>query len=1636
MAVHPIDTTNKLRDVYRRYLQTLYPFQDDNLRRQFERCLNTSDQLVKQPLLEASFPFESGQSIQQLVQNGILSPNFADLCRDNAELPFERPLHWHQAEAIRLAQQQNIVVATGTGSGKTESFLIPVINSLLHEQAAGTLDQPGIRVLLLYPMNALANDQLKRLRAMLRNYPAITFGRYVGETEPKQAEAAKQYLNEYSVDPLPNEFISREVMQQRPPHLLLTNYAMLEFLLLRPSDTPFFDGETAQHWQFIVVDEAHVYGGANGMEVGMLLRRLKDRLFQSARGHVRCIATSATLGSGEKEDPPKVAEFAQTLFGEPFTPAGVIAARRKNASMLQATAEFTGSPTLYAELAGKVSDGPDALLATARPFVPSAVYQAASQAQSVPAILYQLLKHDGRLHRLQVVLETKVSQLDVIQKEVFADSPDVDAQALTDLVALAAQAHIANDAPLLPARYHVFAKALEGAFVCFNSVQHAGQIAMRLSHHEQCPECQAMMFELGCCSRCGTAYLVGEKSQQDATLRLQSGQRKDDAPIEYYLLADTVNQVDEEADIAAEFQKYTCCRICVNCGKIQESASTTDCGCGNPVWRTAYKMPYDGTKNTPLHCPQCSTKGSSAVYRLRTGQDAPVSVLADALYNELSAAPIEPHLSAEDQAAYQPGQGRKLLIFADSRQDAAFFAPYLERNHETILRRQLIYQVLAKHQDEARADSWHLDVLVSYLKNAVETQCIIKDIPRIRTLAKTWLRQELIGIDRRQTLEYLGLLQLKLRTPENWHILEKLPALAQAPWQLTETAAQHLWQVVIDTLRWQNIVNFPDGVEYKDIAFEPVNQQRGICDISPKNNQGCLFSWEPKTGTNARLDYLQRVLQRCAPTLSQSEQRAAALALLQQIWQNIVDKSNILRKDGLFNQKTLNNCSCYEMSYNAWQWWPVTAQQTIFVCDRCQTVSYGNAANVCQLMGCSGVLQPISAEAHWKKTNHYRQLYRQAPNTLIPMAVQEHTAQWTAEKGRKIQEDFVKGHINVLSCSTTFELGVDVGSLQTVLMRNMPPLTANYLQRAGRAGRRANSVSYVLTFAQRRSHDLAYYRQPEKMIRGQMPVPNISIRNPKVVQRHLHAVALSLFFRQPENHDLYVDIGDFLAANGYQRFRDYLAAHPADLSAALQRILQQAGILPSLYQELQLEDWGWVKKLTDLDHIESERHGVFDRAVTDTKASQAYYEERENESKQACQYEKARHFQKTLKTILGRDLITYFSRNNILPKYGFPVDVVELQTNHIVSEPLAEHVDLQRDLQVALAEFAPGGEVVAAKKVWTSAGLKHGKGKKAIQYQFVFCPNAECGRLNVDSPDKPLKHCVDCHETLNFKQNERTFIMPEFGFIASQIVKDAGNTRPERLHTTRTHFNSFDDDAIKTNPSEQEHQQRFQPAAHLAGVSSQYSRFGKMRLLNLGSHGLGFRYCSYCGWASPITKNGSPNNQPPKKSAKGATSLHKHKDPRNGADCTAKDPRISTIHLGHEFTTDILQIRLPLKTQREERPTRDKNPQRSLLYALLEGATEVLGIRRSDIDGTLRFDVETRSKNIILFDAVPGGVGYMKLIQEQLADVMKTGLNRMEACECGAETACHGCLWDYRNQFYHHELSRGAALKLLKTVLL
>ncbi|GAA4211636.1 DEAD/DEAH box helicase [Microbispora amethystogenes] len=1524
----PLKTSALITDTYRRYLRSILPVRDPKIAEALVAEITNSPILTKGPLLEATPPYQTGATLRELIEEKVLCEGFLKLGGSNLSL--DRPLYLHQERALRKATSgRNLVVATGTGSGKTESFIYPIFNSLATEHANGTLG-PGVRALLLYPMNALANDQLKRLRQLLAAVPYITFGRYTGDT-PEQAHKGAAQFEELNPGQrrLPNELLSREEMRDSPPHILLTNYAMLEYLLLRPADMELFEGDHGGHWRFIALDEAHVYDGAKAEELGMLLRRLHDRVAPKQR--LQCIATSATVG----DQPPAVMDFASKLFSVDFE---WVDGNEDRKDLVTATrvpmpeGPFWGPLTAqdYLELAQSDAPGEELFWRA------NGDYPDAGTA----------LAHEHAMATLRGALSGGPQSFDRLAQLVFGGQDDPES-ALAALVQVGSRVQDTSGTSVLSARYHLFARATEGAFTCLTS---AGP-HVSLGRHEVCTLCDGAMFELAGCKRCGAVHLIGavEMSAGGAvfTPRIK---HKDSRT---WLLVGNAPEVADEDDVTLESGPETDAQdvhLCPRCGALHAMLPMT-CGrngCSETQLRPVRRL---NTKaSSPTACLACGGRGSGQIRQFESGNDAAAAVLATALYQELPPAP-------DEDIADQPGEGRKLLSFSDSRQQAAFFAPYLENSYTNLQQRRLILDGLT------RATKIDNRVPVADLLHHATRAATDAGVFQRRDSSQTklrevslWVMRELVAMDERQSLEGLGLMRVELDRDPQWKLPSALLGLG-----LSEEECWTLLAELTRSLRNQGAITMLEDVDPRDEAFDP---RRGPIYVRKEGAEPKLkvLSWVPTRGVNRRLDYLRRVLLTVGSPMDPRE-------VLGKLWDLLTNmKDGWLPKDQVPRAGVVHQVSHSHLM--------LSPASEIFRCDLCRRITTVTVRGVCPTLGCTGTLLQTTADS-----DHYRTLYQTM--SPIPLVAREHTAQWTGNEAADIQQKFLRGEVNVLSCSTTFELGVDVGELQTVMLRNMPPTTANYIQRAGRAGRRADSAALVLTYAQRRSHDLSRYQEPETMIAGQVRAPYVPLGNERIDRRHAHSVAIAAFFRHAKatSGEVWRTAGEFfLGADGKDApstmVENFLTPVPEEITASLRRIL------PSPVQaEIGVESHSWVIALCDL--LEKVRQELTQDIET--------FEQRIKECADNKKFDQAARYQRTINTLTRRNLIGFLANRNVLPKYGFPVDTVELRTAHCDSS-VGARLELDRDLSSAIYEYAPGSEVVAGGVLWRSAGLYRLPGRDLISNYYYVCKHCQHFRQGNEKLD-PV--CPACGTTADSPPRE--YYIPEFGFVAEYKTAKPGMSPPKASWNGATHVVS-----LAAEPVEQ-----IWRATNGLTVQCRSGSRGKMVALAEGPSGGGYLICDWCGWATPNFGRGKQ------------AATHSH--PMRQSECKGK---LRWRSLAHTYETDIMQLRL-------ESLGLSKPQWISTLYALLEGAANGLEISRSDIDGAVHpgGDGET---SLVIYDSVPGGAGSVMRIAESLDRVVETALRRVSDCDCGEETSCYGCLRNRRNERSHDLLSRGEAVKVLQ----
>ncbi|MEO3777967.1 DEAD/DEAH box helicase [Micromonospora sp. B11E3] len=1540
MILDPIATSDAIVATYRRYLRTLVEPRDPRLAAALDGAISDAinQELTKGPLLEATPPYVTSSTPRQLIEAGVLAPGIATL---GAGLDLDRPLYRHQERAIRKAAAgRNLVVATGTGSGKTESFLLPILNRLMAERSAGTLG-PGVRALLLYPMNALANDQMKRLRGLLAEAPDITFGRYTGETRQTRREAVEVFERQHPDErPLPNELLSREEMRQRPPHLLLTNYAMLEYLLLRPLDMDLFEGEHAGHWQFIVVDEAHVYDGARGAELAMLLRRLVDRV--NADRPVQCIATSATVGG----DMRAVADFAAALFPAPFefdahdeTRQDVVTADRV---ALPSGPEWGPLPAAaYGELL-HAADPARAVLDRAREH---------GHVTDDPA---EALAHEQRVRRLKALLAHEPVPLPQAATALFADG---DQSALAALVALANSVHDRDGSPVLSARYHLFARATEGAFTCLG--RHGPHVS--LTRHERCERCSDAAFEFGTCRRCGTVYLSGTLERVGAHAVFRSRRSRDEQQV-WMALADVVTTDEDEEETTSGGRRGAAGELgslCGRCGVFQTGPAATCPRCPESPMRQVRFLRHRTDELTA--CLACGGRGAGLVRLFASGNEASASVLATVLYQKLPVAP-------DPVQQGRKGGGRKLLLFSDSRQSAAYFAPYLEDSYERMQRRRLLHEgasAAAKADDEVR-----LEDVVYHTGRAADRYGVFdrrqSRQARERQVA-LWAQVEVVGVDERNSLEGRGLLVWDMLRDPTWTAPQPLLDLG-----LTADEAWALVGELVRSIRLQGAVAALDGVDPRDEAFEPRLGPIYVRGTGADRRRKVL-SWLPAKGVNRRFDYLRRLLDRLGhPT--------DPVRILDGVW-HLLTKGQ--QREWLLSTTEPGIGQVYQLDPALITCTPVTGDTVLWQCATCRRLTPFHVRGTCPTMACDGMLERWSPPAAEVDTDHYRNVYRDMKP--VPLRVLEHTAQWTSERAAEIQQQFIRGEVNALSCSTTFELGVDVGELQAVMLRNMPPTTANYVQRAGRAGRRAAAAALVVTYAQRRSHDLSRFAEPNRMIAGEVRAPYVPLDNVRIDRRHAHSVALAAFFRhQFRTHGtVWRTAGEFLLPDDtgtapVALVRDFLTPVPAAVTDSLRQVLP-----PDVREIIGVDTAAWVEHLLDL--LESVRAEL--QQDVDT------YEQKRQEAFAARHDDKAARYSRVMRTITDRDLLGLLANRNVLPKYGFPVDTVELRLTYADAQN-ARQLELFRDLSSAIYEYAPGAEVVAGGLTWTSAGVYRLPGRDLERRYYAVCDG--CGHYR-DSIDRLDPGCPACGAPLTGAP--RQYAVPVFGFVAAPHSARRPTHAPRRTWHGATHV---------VSPGAELYEDKLD----LAGgtVTIRAGARGELVAISDGAAGRGFLICATCGYGHSAIQG-----------------LTTHQSPLSGRECRG---RMEHLSLAHKYQTDVLE----LSVEGAAAHGLDDSAWRSVAYAVVEGAVIALEISRDDIDATL-YQTEAGRSVIMLYDTVPGGAGHVQRIAERLREVLDQATRRVRDCECGPETSCYRCLRVFRNERYHEQLRRGVAADVLTRLL-
>ena len=1641
--IDPIQLHVDLEERVGRYLLTALPISArfPRLRAEARGLLGEKNRLVRGPFVEAMADFPKGRSLAELVANGLLHPGFERL----RAVEFERPLHQHQEAALDriLRERQNTVVATGTGSGKTECFLYPLIDRLLK---AGVRGCPGVRAILVYPLNALANDQLYRrlvplLVGALGDH-GITVGRFTGQTDPRKSRAESEqaylqdpYFRDMFGSRIPeNWLLTRAEMLETPPHVLVTNYAMLEHLLLLPKNASLFAGNALE---FIVLDEVHSYSGAQATEVALLLRKLRGR--HAANREIQCIGTSASL-SHDSDQGAKIRRFAGDLFGVEF--GDPITARRAQHQRL--TGGVPGAALQIATWAG-LHEVLRALRAANQTTV--AHWNVEVTRRSLPcglpegedlqAALCDWLAKDPTLREASRLLsDDRFLPFSELAARLFpVPDPAASEMALKGLIALGGFARESIAAyPLLPARYHFFVNGIEDATVAIAEPKENPDCYrdLRFARVFRDDACDRQRYRLLTCRRCGEIYLEGFES---AALGRFLGHRPAHSGTNWRrsvvwlkpkprLLPDPDQDQGNGDDIMASR-----CFIHLEDGRICDQLGPDD---SPEDWlatvRADLKAPAaeeDRRDHWMSSCASCGSMDQTEIVTpFHPGDQAMSEVIAEVLYAHLP--------EGKPNSWRLPGRGRSLLVFSDNRQDAAFFAPSFQRRHEEIVIRRAAWEVL---RDIPEGKKVPFEDLLAGVTSRPEVKRGFLDgfgrplqpdnLPsaiRGRLLAEFCLPS-----GARNALEELALVRVDYGSALAEAIAES--GIAER-FGAHRARALDLCTWVLDWIRRNRAIRMPLGLRADDASCWGAYAQ-GDRAFSLLPLERVRFHLLPATRPNGAL-FANRLSKFLGGKLGMENWQT----LLGEIW-------------GLLQDPDVGLLSPLEagapgmvLDAGRFRLAKIPAG-SVKRCPECGFSTTLDLGALCPQNGCEGRLAGVpeqSVEAERRET-HYRFLYTQQ-NSLHSAIAREHTAALSPAARENIERDFKEGRVNVLSCSTTMEMGIDLGDLEGVFLRNVPPDISNYQQRAGRAGRRAQAAPVSVTYARNRRFDQIVFAGAAEFLKREPRVPFVHLANRRLFRRHQHSILLAGFLTHVVPGESSVQIGQVFGLSRIEGGAENPTPEQPDRSeftedserSFLERLHAWFRLPESIrFLELAVQLEALVHpglppgREKDLEATPRELRDAFvgELAAIATEFGQRhrfYYEQykllAQAHHADVRQQQRAHRSLRMAFRWSMQPLINFLSRFGVIPTYSFPVNNIclEILTGRQPGghAPWSHELQLDRDARLGIVEYAPGAEVIAGGRVWTSRGVGYYPKHFMPERYYKTCDLCRNVLISESADLVPLA-CPKCQ--MPMPGLARPFIEPR-SFVTSMVESEGKEPGPRRSRPP-----SALETQLVTSAPEDSFRGMEVPGV---GWSLQDAKAGTMLVVNRGK-GSGFKRCR-CGYTEVVPRGAQQFRLPA------------HQQPYTGQDCPHKE-HYKPQDFAHEFRTDVLQVRFdqtipaPPEMSEEAMTAYRNDVARTITEAMRLALAERIDIEEREISATFRWRLGG-GPEVVIFDAVPGGAGYVGMFfgkhqGRDLLDAAKAVLGCSKDCTNG----CRHCLCTYSNQIHWDEFRRREAWDWLSGVL-
>jgi len=1643
MALNPIVYTEKVVKSFLRYQLTAYPFADPRLHAQMRALLSLDETrrspLLKGPYLSLSRSFRRGAKVRELVDEGLLHPLLAD------RVPPERSrLFGHQETAIRaIVAGRTTLVSTGTGSGKTECFLYPIISRCLQLRDEGA--PPGISAVIVYPMNALAEDQLMRLRSLLAG-TGIPFGMYVGKTPEREADVAGMRLPPGSsradyeakltavraerrgetVYPS-EEVCSRERMRTpgRQPRILLTNVNQLELLLTRQRDVELF---ADARLDFLVFDEAHTFTGARGAETACLIRRLRAFCGRDAQD-TACVATSATIV--DRNDPDAARSFASRFFGVPA--ASVMTVSEDYEEEVWEESSFRpGSPAEDpAELLER------AIRAVEREDddseVPEVYRSLAGQELDRgpwPEALHDALTRNEIIYRLACELAEPraLSELPPALEESLG-RPVTEAEILAWLTLGAAA--VCEGRPLLRPVVHAFVRGIGRAVVTFPAEEEGPRLWLTAEDELEAgggDESHAH-FPVLTCTTCGQHYFetylkdfefagagpgggeaVDGGRYWEPLEKTQGGQR--------VVLLDHLIGGSDDADLEKNARTATL-YFCRYCGAAHDTEATGCRHCGRSGERTPLFAILQKRDN-PGVLPSCLSCGANG---RRIGS----------LYRE-PARPVratnvaDVHVLAQDMVHHS--ERRRLLVFCDNRQDAAFQAGWM-KDHA---RRFRLRALMAKGLDDGARTIGDVTAYVDDLleKDEALSRALVPEVwqvvrreggegrhekerrkfLRIQVLREVALSsRQPIGLEPwgRMRVDYEGL------DPGTRWIQEHANQLGFPPQDLCEGVAS-----LLDYLRRKRILHDPEREIFT----------RYWMDGDQEIQQGYLPQIGSPTGTKLRREgnekpelVTQWLSERGDTTIRQIARKWGvttedAPEFLEGLFAFLTETKLLVpvRLKGAKGRPLSGVTGLYQVDADRLRLQP---NHGVWRCRSCRRrTPRRTPSDRCPAWRCDGTIEFVREDPD----NYDLQLLDQGYSMLRP---EEHTAMVPHDERERLENLFKSDSeaVNCFVCTPTLELGVDIGRLDAVLMRNVPPLPANYWQRAGRAGRR-HRMAVDFTYCRPVSHDRAYFAEPTKLLAGRVDPPAFNLRNEVMVAKHVHATVITRlhqFVRDPSRSDhdaidetlrtcLPERVAGYLFEGGnvreqpfdFRPLRTLIEENADDLVAYVERAFRQGW--PETDSEVTSTQALRKHVLAMPDNLEEVVGRLRRRLNWAREQIRRLNEIRDRqggalENEDEMLFRRCERLVKRLKGTARRrrteaegydDVNTYsvLAAEGFLPGYGLEVGSVLGIAEIPFWRTGAMEFTLPRPPNMALREYVPGNLIYA-------------NGNRFVARRFhrdIDEERAEIPVFEVAAERRAIK-------PTNASARPST--------LAGAIVPAISVCDVDLVH--RSHISDEENFRFQLGVAVygRERGQHAGGQAYAWGPQALQLRRGvRLQLVNVGATSAierfgryGYPVCTVCGQsASPLSSN--PQRE------------HFEKDHLDRCHC-----KISPVGFYANVVADVLTL--------PDCP--DQTTAYSVLETLRIAASRVLDMDVEDLQILVVGHVDRDEVDGHLWDPMPGGSGLLDQLCERFGEIVDIAEEVVARCPSACEHSCIDCLQTFRNSFYHRFLDRNLAEDHLRT---